>query len=249
MVSPVNPRTGMRAPADARGLDTMSAGVSKSSAYYRWIYRRIRPWLGRSVLEVGPGYGTIAAMVAADGRGYVGVDLDEGVIARLAEQAPPGTRFVAGDITRPDVQAGLREERFDTVVSFNVLEHLEDAGPLIGALARVAPGASLVVFVPAMPAIYGTLDREAGHFRRYRKDELHGLLSAHADVHELGYFNGVGAVAWFVAGRVLRLPLNGEATDGAIGLYDKLVVPVARLTDPLTTRIMGQSLLCHARFR
>jgi SAM-dependent methyltransferase len=241
----------MPAVRDARGLETMTAEIQEAAHYYRWIHDAIRPALGRRVLEVGPGYGNLGALLAAEGREVLGVDLDAGVIEELSARfaGTPRLRFRCADVRTRSVQDELRAEAFDTVVSFNVLEHLEDPGALLASLAQCAPGATLLVFVPAHPVLYGTLDEQAGHFRRYRRGELTALVARYAEVERVRYFNAVGALAWFVAGRILRLPLNGEATGRSISLYDRVVVPIARLVDPAGARFFGQSLLLTSRFR
>jgi SAM-dependent methyltransferase len=226
----------------------MTAEMAHVSHYYRWIFDTIRPRLGARVLEVGPGYGNLAALILGDGRDYLGVDLDGPTIERLRETLD-GARLLHGDICQAAVQAEVRAFAPDSVVSFNVIEHLADPAPLLRALAAVAPGAALILFVPALPVLYGTLDEQAGHFRRYTMAALRAALDGIADIEELDYFNGLGAFAWFVAARVLRLPLNGEATSQSISLYDRLCVPVARRLDPLTRRFFGQSILCHSRLR
>ena len=231
----------------------MSSEVAGATRYYRWLHESVDAWVGRRVLEVGPGFGSLATLLSAHGREYVGVDLDADIIARLRAAhdsgTPGGPEFVNGDVTDPTVQAVLAARAFDTVLTFNVLEHLADPAAHLDALRAIAPGARLVVLVPAHPFLYGTLDEQAGHYLRFRRDELAALLARVADGVELRYFNPVGAVGWFVAARVLRLPLDGESTNRSIRLYDRFVVPVSRALDPFTAHLFGQSLMAAGRLR
>ena len=56
----------------------------------------------------------------------------------------------------------------DTIVCMNVLEHIEDDHTTLADFARVLPaGGHLVLLVPSMKALYGTLDKHLNHFRRY----------------------------------------------------------------------------------
>ena len=53
----------------------------------------------------------------------------------------------------------LRGERLDSIVCLNVLEHIEDDRTTLQNFASVlSPGGHLVLLVPALEALYGTLD-------------------------------------------------------------------------------------------
>ena len=50
----------------------------------------------------------------------------------------------------------------------NVLEHIEDDAAAVRRFRSVLPeGGRLVILVPALPALYGSIDEAIGHFRRY----------------------------------------------------------------------------------
>ena len=134
----------------------------------------------------------------------------------------------------------LAAERFDTIVCLNVLEHIEDDVTSLRSMrALLQPGGRLVLLVPALPALYGTLDEALGHFRRYRPAELAakftdaGFRLAHVE-----YFNLAGVLGWWLIGRVLRRRLIPRC---ALKWYDALV-PLFRLETLMPWRI-GQSLI------
>jgi len=61
----------------------------------------------------------------------------------------------------------------DTVICLNVLEHIEDdATGLANISSALIPGGVAIVLVPQDPGLYGTLDEELGHYRRYSEAEL-----------------------------------------------------------------------------
>ena len=73
------------------------------------------------VLELGCGPGWVA-VVLADGRRYIGVDISTTMLALALERLPSGT-FVEGDLTTID----LPENAFDAVVSLYVFGHIPSA--------------------------------------------------------------------------------------------------------------------------
>jgi SAM-dependent methyltransferase len=131
-------------------------------------------------------------------------------------------------------------ERLDTVICLNVLEHVRDDMLSLASVHRLLqPGGRLVLLVPAMPSLYGTLDRALGHFRRYTAAELrHVFAAAGFRLRHLEYFNLAGVPGWWLTGRVLKRTL---IPTGSLRLYDALV-PLFRLERFLPWRL-GQSLI------
>jgi SAM-dependent methyltransferase len=65
------------------------------------------------------------------------------------------------------------EGHFPLVMAFEVLEHIEnDAAAMRQWASWLAPGGTLLVSVPAHPRLWSAADEWAGHYRRYRKDDL-----------------------------------------------------------------------------
>jgi 2-polyprenyl-3-methyl-5-hydroxy-6-metoxy-1,4-benzoquinol methylase len=60
------------------------------------------------------------------------------------------------------------EERFDTALYIDVLEHIRDDQTEVARVGRhLTPGGHLVVLAPAHQALYTLFDAAIGHFRRY----------------------------------------------------------------------------------
>ena len=218
--------------------------------YLDWQLDAFRPFLGRRVLEVGCGVGGVLDRLAPRERLF-GIDIEAEVLdcARARFAARPEFGFAQLDVGRldPAQLSALRAERFDTLVSFNVFEHVEDDAAALRALADVlAEGATLALLVPAHPALYGPYDALDGHFRRYTRRSLGALLRAAGCVPRfVRHFNAVGALGWFVQYKLLRRSIHSE---GHFGLMNRLV-PVLSRAERLVPPPFGLSLLALAHKR
>lgn len=141
----------------------------------RWA--AVAPHLPRrpdaGVVEFGCGLGAFGARLAARYGRYVGVEPDPASAAVARERIAPWSGRVLA--AAHDVPAGSA----DLLCAFEVLEHLEDdAGALTEWRRAAAPGARVIVSVPAEPDRYGPWDEKVGHYRRYSRTDLAALLRA-----------------------------------------------------------------------
>jgi SAM-dependent methyltransferase len=81
--------------------------------------------------------------------------------------------------------------RFDLAVMTDVLEHLDDeVGSLRAVHARLKPGGSLLITVPAMQWLWSEHDTTHHHRRRYRAADLSRLMSGVGfTVDYVSYYN------------------------------------------------------------
>ncbi len=71
----------------------------------------------------------------------------------------------------------LGNQSLDMVLLMDVLEHVPDDRQLLEeVLRKVKPGGHVLITVPAFPFLFWAHDRVRGHFRRYRRRQLHALL-------------------------------------------------------------------------
>jgi SAM-dependent methyltransferase len=255
-VRPVPRPTGSMSPraADAPGtLEALTGGssihtlgledLSTAVRYRRYLYELIEPYLGESVLEVGAGLGDFAAQLR--GRKRVVVTDTDPFCLRVLQQ-----RFASQpevEVQPLDLSGAMVFDRpVASVVTINVLEHLEDDHKaLLAMAAATVPGGKVVLFVPGYPSLYGKFDRAVGHLRRYTPAMLRDLVEAAGlEVTVLRPVNLLGGLAWWAAVRV-----GGQArpTPVLVKLYDRLVVPLARASERRFQPRFGQSLLCVAR--
>jgi SAM-dependent methyltransferase len=123
----------------------------------------------RAILDVGCGVGTNLDLLAEryPGARLHGIDVERDPL-----------RFCRGDRDVPVCQADasalpFASASFDLVAALDTLEHVADDGAALREFLRVLrPGGTLLLTVPAFPALWGNVDDLGHHFRRYRKREL-----------------------------------------------------------------------------
>jgi SAM-dependent methyltransferase len=194
------------------------------------MYETIAPWVGRRILEVGSGIGNMSdQLLRGNPEHLVLTDIDpwyqEQVRARLGSR--PGVRVEGLELPDPSTATRFGADRIDTVVALNVVEHIERDVEAVRSMAEiVTPGGRVVILVPAIQALYGEMDRELGHFRRYSKRSLASVMSAAGlNVERLMWFSRFSVLGWWFNGRVRRqrfIPVR------QIRLLDAMV-PVLRM--------------------
>jgi SAM-dependent methyltransferase len=225
------------------GQDPIGAATLERLAlaprYNTWMFERIRPWVGDRVLEIGAGIGNLSAFLA-DRQRVTLTDTSPTYLEALRARFAGRSNVKVARLFLPTVDPNAFDPPYDTVICLNVLEHVEDdARSLSGILTLLRPGGRLVLLVPALPSLYGTLDRALGHYRRYGRQDLEARMTrAGFRMEHTEYFNLGGIPGWWLTGRVLRRELIPR---GSLKVYDALV-PLFRLERFLPWRV-GQSLI------
>ena len=219
-------------------LDRFAAAVHWK-AYFR---RRIAPYLGQEILEVGAGLGgTTRALCRGTETRWVCLEPDPALADRLkAEQAsgrlPGSCEVVVGSLADQ-----LEVDRFDSVLYMDVLEHIEgDHAEMVQAARRVKPGGYVIALSPAHQWLYTPFDRSIGHCRRYSRATLRALTPPGLDLVWLGYLDSVG----FFASLANKLLLQqAMPTPAQIAFWDRVLVRTSTWVDPILGYRAGKSVL------
>ena len=234
------------ASSNPEGYATLAVIDRDAPNYNRWIGTRLRTHLGARVLEVGAGIGTITREVLPGRELVIALEAEGFYVAKLAEafSGEPRVRILHCPIEKTD-WAMLARERLDSIVLSNVLEHVEDDAHAIRNFRMALPvGGTIVILVPALPALFGTLDEAVGHHRRYMPASLRGVLEGNGfRVTNLEWMNVLGIAGWFVNGRILR---RRVMPTGQLRAYDRIAPLLARV-ESMFRLPFGASLLAVAR--
>jgi SAM-dependent methyltransferase len=224
-------------------LASVLENLDDASNYVTWIGEQFIPHLHGRVLEVGAGHGTFSGLLADHADELVITDPSPRAaeILRTTFRGRPHVTVEADDLER-----AASRGPFDTIVLFNVLEHIDDDEKALVCLHEaLAPGGKLCLFVPAFELLYSEFDRQIGHHRRYTIRVLaQRLRGAGLEPLETRYMNSAGFLAWLVTARMLR---RTPTQHGLVQTYDRFVVPVIRASERRVRPPLGQSVVSVSR--
>jgi SAM-dependent methyltransferase len=124
-----------------------------------------------NVLEIGCGTGRGVGVLAPVVTHYTGVDKNEPLLRQL-RAAYPQFRFI--DMVLPPLR-GLADASFDYVVTFQVIEHIDDDDAFVREAYRVLkPGGQLLLTTVNRTF---SLTRNPWHVREYLAEELKARLA------------------------------------------------------------------------
>ena len=223
-----------------KDLEAMSFAVN----YHRWILEEFRPFLGQRLVEVGAGTGSFSEMLIEEK-------------PRKLTLVEPSQMFesLEHNISQIETSADIDfynsvfsetahkfEEKPDTIIYVNVLEHIEDdLGELRKVYETLETGGHCLIFVPALMSLYGAFDEKVGHFRRYSKTELEEKAkTAGFKLVRSRYFDFAGIFPWYIKYKLLRLD---SLNSGAVTAYDKFAVPLTRKFERLIKFPLGKNIL------
>jgi SAM-dependent methyltransferase len=230
----------------ADDLETMS----EARRYQTHVFELLRPHVGSQVLEVGCGIGTMSRRLIEVSERLFCIEPNINCAARAREVLDPCPRITLRICHLEECSRDeLLQQRFDTIVCVNVLEHIEDD---IRALRLfrdlVAPtGGKVLIFVPAVQAAYGPLDAALGHHRRYSKRSLGSAFSsAGLELLTMRYTNPFGLLGWMYNAHISR---TTEHSGDQVRLFERLVAPWALPLERLLPPPIGLSLFAVGRAR
>lgn len=228
----------------AVSADFEFAALSVADNYRKALLHEFSAYLRGNVLEVGAGIGQIteALLANVEVKRCVSIEPHSTFYAQLLE------KFPKHDLVRGTIEDLKGDGDWDTLVSINVLEHIKDDERELKSYRdhlRKNDGV-LCLFVPARMEIYGQLDRDFGHFRRYAKPGLGQKLErAGFEVLRLRYYNLAGYFAWWLNFCVLK---KRHFSAGSVRFFDRFIFPwVYGFESRLCPPFVGQSLLAVAR--
>lgn len=155
------------------------------------------------LLDVGCGTGYTFHALKQFGKVY-GVDIETSAIAFCKERGFTNVHLTNG------TKLPFRDNFFDVVTCLDVLEHIKDELPALLEMRRVLkPNGHLIIFSPALPSLWSSLDTRSHHFRRYTKQQLKNLCyDADLQLKEIRFFNFLLLAPIFLVRQLQRTKLG-----------------------------------------
>jgi SAM-dependent methyltransferase len=185
----------------------------------------------RHALDFGAGVGTFSKLLRQRGFDVSCVEKDEFLAQELRS---------AGLSTARDL-AEIEAASLEFIFSLNVFEHIPDDALVVRALYdKLRVGGRLFIYVPAFDCLWTSLDDRVRHYRRYTIRRLVRLVrSVRLRVVECRYADSLG----FIAALLFKIigDKHGDLDPRQVDAYDKIVMPISRRLDWITSSFIGKN--------
>jgi len=198
----------------------------------------VHPYIKGDVLEVGSGLGAnIRFLYQKNTKSWTALEPDLSLLEAsrgILNDLP--VQFIHGDLCVIE-----RTPIYDTILYIDVLEHIEhDRAEIVEAMARLRSGGHLIILVPAFMFLYSLYDSAIGHFRRYTRPSLRQIIPSGLSEARLIYLDAPG-MTLSLSNRIFLK--QKEPTIKQILFWDRFIVPLSRIADPVVAYSFGRSLL------
>ncbi|MFL2991759.1 MAG: class I SAM-dependent methyltransferase [Cytophagales bacterium] len=144
------------------------------------------------VLELGCGEGRGIDIILKESKSFTAIDKIKDVIEKLSLKYRDNV-FISSNF--PPL-SDIEDNSFDTVISFQVIEHIQDDTQYISEIERILrPGGVALI---TTPNIKMTLTRNPWHVREYTSEELNNLCSKYfSKVDVLGISGNTKVIEYY----------------------------------------------------
>ena len=229
-----------------RDLEAMSFAVN----YHRWILDFFQPYLGTRLVEVGAGTGSFSELILEQQVESLSlIEPSSAMYALLADwvqQLNTDTEIKTYNSIFSQAADQIRiGQHPDSIIYVNVMEHIrDDEAELHKVHQTLDEGGRVFIFVPALRWLYGSFDEQIGHFRRYTLPELKDKCRRSGfKVIKSTYFDLAGVAPWWVKYRLLK---SSTMESSAVKVYDKYIVPAARVVESIISPPIGKNIILIA---
>ena len=204
---------------------------------------KIDQYLGNRVLEVGAGIGgTTQQLVNKPREFWLALEPDDAMVKYLISQKSQHERFPAWCEFRQGTVIDLpANELFDSILYIDVLEHIEDDQlELELAAHHLNASGYLIVLSPAYPFLFSEFDAAIGHHRRYTRKSFPALEHVGLSQIKTFFLDSVGIFTSVANKYILRSSLPSFKQ---IKFWDKNIIPISKVIDPLIRYAAGRSIV------
>ena len=213
----------------------------KSNFWIFYFVLKIRKFLKDGILEVGAGCGSFTRGYMKNFQSITLTDTDEGSYNLLKKNFINEKNINVLNSNIKDI-----DSRFNTLLYFNVLEHIEDDKLEIkNALEKLNYGGHLIILVPAHQKIYSNLDKAVGHYRRYDINFFKENKFKNSEIVKLQYLDFFGYALYYL--NKIFFKKETYPTAVKIFIWDKISTPLTTIADFFSGYKFGKNILCIYR--
>lgn len=180
--------------AKLQSAERVSVEASDNFVFQRSLlaYHHAASLIEGDVLEVGTGMGYGVEVLAPSAERFVTIDK----YRSESLKSIANVEYVTMKVPPLDFDNAM----FDNVVSFQVIEHIEEDVDFVGEVARVLkPGGQFILTTPNAPM---SLTRNPWHVREYNADALYNLLScSFSKIEMFGLFGNDKVMQYYAKNR------------------------------------------------
>ncbi len=235
--------------------------LSNATEYQKWFFELVSPYLGKRILEVGSGIGNMSTWLNV-GDLLTLSEADEALIPVLKNKIlnhfkdKEKIEIYKVDLENSKWVDELKLKNFDTIISFNVMEHIVDHFSSFSNFYEILKASNvdgtkkIITIVPAHQWAYGTFDSKFKHIRRYSYKDFYQIREncfPTADI-KFQYINLIGLAGWVLMGKILKKENLGNSS---VDLFEKICPHIKKFDNFLHQNLripVGQSILCVYSF-
>jgi 2-polyprenyl-3-methyl-5-hydroxy-6-metoxy-1,4-benzoquinol methylase len=202
----------------------------------------MQPYLGNNVLEVGAGIGTTTrSLCKGKQRTWTCLEPDP-ILADQIQKLINRNNLPQYCVARTGTLAELNPTEFyETIIYVDVLEHIQDDKVEVKLAAQhLRNGGNLIVLAPAHQQLFTPFDQAIGHYRRYNKTMLTNIIPQNLKCIRLNYIDSIGLIATLANRYILKSKMPSQKQ---ILVWDKFLVPMSKVLDPIFQYSVGKSIL------
>ena len=217
---------------------TATERFDDAKLWINYIIKITKIYIGKNSLEVGAGCGSFT-------KSYINfiekLTLTEADNRNFKDLKEKFSDYKNIKIIKSDNVKKIKGS-FDTIIYFNVLEHIKkDNVEIANAAKKLKKNGYLIFLVPAHQSLYGNLDKIAGHHKRYdinffNKKRVNLKIIVNKYLDSLGYF------LYFFNRSFFKKEIYPSKFK--IFLWDKIFVPITIIVDFFIFYKFGKNILC-----
>lgn len=208
----------------------------------KYYSKFIIPYIQGTVLEVGAGIGaTTKVLINEKVNKWTCLEPDAKLCTQLINEIqsnnlPGYCNVITG--TASDLPAG---SSFHAATYIDVLEHIEnDKKEINNIIKYLHPLGYLIILSPSYQFLYSEFDKQIGHFRRYNKRTLANLMPSDLRLVSIKYLDSISILTNILNKVILKQQIP---TLNQIKVWDKILIPISKVIDPIIRYSAGKSVL------